>query len=40
MTTPFDNRGSAFLARQACLDHVGARWTDPRPRSLVEAVGE
>ena len=26
--------------RQACLDHVEANWTDMRPKSLVEAMGE
>lgn len=26
--------------RQACLEHVEANWTDMRPKSLVEAMGE
>ncbi|MFF9642529.1 MbtH family protein [Kitasatospora aureofaciens] len=25
-------------SRQACLDHIGERWTDVRTRSLVEAL--
>jgi len=25
-------------ARQACLDHIEANWTDMRPRSLIEAM--
>ncbi|RJQ75500.1 MbtH family protein [Pseudonocardiaceae bacterium YIM PH 21723] len=25
-------------ARQACLDHVEANWTDMRPTSLIEAT--
>ncbi|MFC9502552.1 MbtH family protein [Streptomyces sp. NPDC057002] len=27
-------------SRQSCLDHVNENWTDLRPRSLVEAMGE
>jgi MbtH protein len=27
-------------SRQACLDHINARWTDLRPKSLIEAMGE
>lgn len=27
-------------SRAACLDHVELSWTDMRPRSLVEAMGE
>jgi MbtH protein len=26
--------------RQACLDYIEANWTDMRPKSLVEAMGE
>ncbi|UGQ11812.1 MbtH family protein [Yinghuangia sp. ASG 101] len=26
--------------RQACLDHIERTWTDMRPRSLVEAMGD
>ncbi|MFC6882170.1 MULTISPECIES: MbtH family protein [Actinomadura] len=26
--------------RQACLDHIEANWTDMRPKSLIEAMGE
>ena len=26
--------------RQACLDYVDENWTDMRPKSLVEAMGE
>lgn len=26
-------------ARQACLDHIAAHWTDMRPKSLIEAMG-
>lgn len=26
--------------RRPCLDHVEANWTDLRPRSLIEAMGE
>ncbi|MGI5208665.1 MbtH family protein [Spirillospora sp. CA-108201] len=26
--------------RQACLDFVNENWTDMRPKSLVEAMGE
>lgn len=25
--------------RQNCLDHIGAQWTDMRPKSLIEAMG-
>ncbi|MET9179193.1 MbtH family protein [Kitasatospora aureofaciens] len=25
-------------SRQACLDHIEERWTDVRPRSLVDAL--
>jgi MbtH protein len=24
--------------RQACIDHVDARWTNPRPASLIESA--
>jgi MbtH protein len=27
-------------ARQACLDHITANWTDMRPRSLARAMGD
>lgn len=27
-------------SRQACLDHIETNWTDMRPLSLVEAMGE
>ncbi|GAA2598840.1 MbtH family NRPS accessory protein [Actinomadura fulvescens] len=27
-------------ARQECLDHIETVWTDMRPRSLREAMGE
>lgn len=27
-------------SRQSCLDHVNENWTDLRPKSLVEAMGE
>jgi MbtH protein len=27
-------------ARQDCLDYINEHWTDMRPRSLVEAMGE
>ncbi|GAA2168992.1 MbtH family protein [Actinomadura napierensis] len=26
--------------RQACLDHIERNWTDMRPKSLIEAMGE
>ncbi|NDU74733.1 MbtH family NRPS accessory protein [Actinomadura sp. DSM 109109] len=26
--------------RQACLDYVNQNWTDMRPKSLIEAMGE
>ena len=26
--------------RQACLDYIEENWTDMRPKSLVEAMGE
>jgi MbtH protein len=26
--------------RQACLDYVNEHWTDMRPKSLIEAMGE
>jgi MbtH protein len=26
--------------RQACLDYIEAEWTDMRPKSLIEAMGE
>ncbi|MGP4028439.1 MbtH family protein [Actinomadura sp. 3N407] len=26
--------------RQACLDHISDNWTDMRPKSLIEAMGE
>ncbi|GAA1260205.1 hypothetical protein GCM10009665_57750 [Kitasatospora nipponensis] len=25
-------------ARQECLDHIEANWTDMRPKSLIEAM--
>jgi MbtH protein len=27
-------------SRRACLEHVDHTWTDMRPRSLVEAIGD
>ncbi|KOG33446.1 MbtH family protein [Streptomyces resistomycificus] len=27
-------------SRQSCVDHVNEHWTDMRPTSLVEAMGE
>ncbi|MFI0348967.1 MbtH family protein [Actinomadura sp. 9N407] len=26
--------------RQACLDHIAEHWTDMRPKSLIEAMGD
>ncbi|XRQ13793.1 MbtH family protein [Actinomadura welshii] len=26
--------------RQACLDYIDENWTDMRPKSLIEAMGE
>ncbi|MFB4309163.1 MbtH family protein [Actinomadura sp. GTD37] len=26
--------------RQACLDYINENWTDMRPKSLIEAMGE
>ncbi|MFG2091539.1 MULTISPECIES: MbtH family protein [unclassified Spirillospora] len=26
--------------RQACLDYINDNWTDMRPKSLIEAMGE
>ncbi|GIH79622.1 MbtH family protein [Planobispora longispora] len=26
--------------RQACLEHIEANWTDMRPKSLIQAMGE
>lgn len=26
-------------ARQSCLDHINANWTDMRPKSLIDAMG-
>lgn len=26
--------------RQACLDYINGNWTDMRPKSLIEAMGE
>ncbi|MFG2847003.1 MbtH family protein [Kitasatospora sp. NPDC048296] len=26
--------------RQSCVDHIEANWTDMRPKSLVDAMGE
>ncbi|MEU5692036.1 MbtH family protein [Actinosynnema sp. NPDC020468] len=28
----------ANASRQACLDHIGSRWTDLRPTSLISAT--
>ncbi|MDX3745357.1 MbtH family protein [Streptomyces sp. AK08-02] len=27
-------------SRQACVDYVGEHWTDMRPKSLIEAMGQ
>lgn len=26
--------------RQACLEYIGENWTDMRPKSLIEAMGD